>query len=206
MDALVIFLDNGDLLSVFCGIDAFYLSVGGFHELAAQTLFLKSGFHSGHVVGADVKAFYALRRFFQALLHYLLRYLIDYSFVTVEKFDSLLISLTHDRNRNFVFLCFCGKGFRVSGKNVARCGDAAFRLVGFVQQFAVRDGTFRQSLGNAAADLINAVNGIVVQFFQHFFKKGSEELDKLSSHLDDFLPRLQCSGADFVCHDQYLLF
>lgn len=33
--ALVIFLDNGDLLSVFCGIDAFYLAVRGFHELAA---------------------------------------------------------------------------------------------------------------------------------------------------------------------------
>lgn len=120
--------------------------------------------------------------------------------VTVEEFDSLLISLAHDRNRNFVFPCFCGKGFRVSGKNVARCGDAAFRLIGFIQQLAVRDGSFRQSLGNAAADLINAVNGIAVQFFQHFFKEGSEELYQLGAHLNDFLPRLQCSGADFISH------
>ena len=175
------------LFSVFCGINAFYLAVRGFHELAAQPLFLKSDFHSGHVVGADVKALYALRSFFQALLHYLLRYLIDYSLVTVEEFDSLLISLAHDRNRNFVFPCFCGKGFRVSGKNVARCGDAAFRLIGFIQQLAVRDGSFRQSLGNAAADLINAVNGIAVQFFQRSF---------ISSALTSMIFCPDCNAAE----------
>ena len=113
MDALVIFLDNGNLLSVFGRIDAFYLAVCRFHKLAAQTLFLKSGFHSGHVVGADVKALYALRRFFQALLHYLLRYLVYNALVTVEELYRLLITFAHNRNGDFVLLCFRRKRFHV---------------------------------------------------------------------------------------------